>query len=167
MNKLCEFQHLIRLESIHTLWFKEMYLKTSSGKCRLFCLGLDVFTELSCVTPPSRVSLHRQVCHHCLPRRLSLWQPPAGSGVTPLAGVLTYWHFGLGAPNCNECPNMLLSTCSCVHELLPLLYVIDCHVMWLCILNEIFVWTQVDNKLLLLLLWKFITRQLVRFLGSE
>ena len=51
---------------------------------------------------------------------------------------------------CNECPNILLSTCSIVHVLLPLFYDIDCHVMWLCILNEIVVWTQVVNKLLLL-----------------
>ena len=105
--------------------------------------------KLPCVASPRRLSLLRQVCHHCLPRRLSLWQPPAGPGVTPL---LAHWRLGLWTPNCNECPNCLLSTCSNVHVLLSLFYVIDCHVMWLCIMNEIFVWTQVVNKLLLLLL---------------
>ena len=57
--------------------------------------------KLPCVTPLKGVSLHRQVCHHSLPRRLSLWQPPAGPGVTSLPA---YWHLGLGKPNCNECP---------------------------------------------------------------
>ena len=75
-------------------------------------------------------------------------KPPAGPGVTCLPAC---WHYSLGAPNCNECPNVFLSTCSIVHLLLPLFYVIDCHVMWLCIMNEIFVWTQVVNELLLLL----------------
>ena len=105
--------------------------------------------ELSRVTPPRRVSLHRQVCHHCLPWRLILWQPPPGTGVTSLPA---YWRFVLGTPNCNECPNILLSTCSSVHVLLPSFHVIECHVMWLCIMNKIFVWTQVVNKLLQLLL---------------
>ena len=123
-----------------------MYLITLSGKCRPFCLGLNVLNFLVELNQ-GQASLRRQVCHHCLPRRLSLWQPPAGPGVTSLPA---YWRLGLGAPNCNECPNILVSTCSSVHVLLPLFYVIDCYVMWLCILNEIFVWTQVVNKLLLL-----------------
>ena len=179
-----------------------MYLITLSGKCRPFCLGLNVLNFLVELNQ-GQASLRRQVCHHCLPRRLSLWQPPAGPGVTSLpaywrlglghsrlmpmccaffiqrghrrslpilrrnffliggrATVATEWNgrctsvsgdCGLGAPNCNECPNILVSTCSSVHVLLPLFYVIDCYVMWLCILNEIFVWTQVVNKLLLLL----------------
>ena len=124
-----------------------MYLITLSGKCRPFCLGLNVLNFLVELNQ-GQASLRRQVCHHCLPRRLSLWQPPAGPGVTSLPA---YWRLGLGAPNCNECPNILVSTCSSVHVLLPLSYVIDYYVMWLCILNEIFVWTQVANKLLLLL----------------
>ena len=129
------------------LSFKEMYLKTLSGKCRPFCLGLNVL-NFPVELHQGQVSLRRQVSHHCLswPRRLSLWQPPAGPGVTSLPA---YWRPGLGAPNCNECPNILLLTCSSVHALLPLFYAIDCHVMWLSILNEIFVWTQVVNKLLL------------------
>ena len=113
--------------------------------CRHGSLGCGRWMEggrcvqLSCVTPPMRVSLYRQ--------RLSLWQPPAGPGVTSLPA---HWHLVLGAPNCNWCPNILLSTCSSVHVLLPLFYVTDCHVMWLCIFNDIFVWTQVVNKLQLL-----------------
>ena len=121
-------------------------------KCRLemaAILSRPRCVELSRVTPPRRVSLHRQVCHHCLPWRLILWQPPPGPGVTSLPA---YWRFVLGTPNCNECPNILLSTCSSVHVLLPLFHVIECHVMWLCIMNKIFVWTQVVNKLLQLLL---------------
>ena len=126
-----------------------MYLITMSGKCWPFCLGLNVLNFLV-ELHQGQVSLFRQVCHHCLPWRLSLWQPPGGPGVTSLPA---YWRLGLGAPNCNECPNIFLSTCSSIHVLLPLFYVIDCYVMWLCILNEIFVWTQVVNKLLLLMAW--------------
>ena len=94
--------------------------------CRPFCFGLNVL-NFPVELHQGRVSLRRQVCHHCLPQRLSLWQPPPGPGVPSLPA---HWHLGLGAPNCNECPNILLSTCSSVHVLLPWFYVIDCLVMW-------------------------------------
>ena len=106
--------------------------------------------KLPCVTSPRRVSWRRQVCHHCLPQRLALWQPPAGPGVTSLPA---YWRLGLGASNGNEC-TFFLPACSRVDVLLPSFYAIDCHVMWLCIMNDIFVCTQMSNKLLLLLLSK-------------
>ena len=60
------------------------------------------------------------------------------------------WHFGLGAPNCNECLNILLSTYAIVHVFYCYclaFIVMSCD----CILNEIFVWTQVVNKLLLVI----------------
>ena len=121
---------------------KEVFACSTST--RSFLHVLNFLVELN----QGQVFLRRQVCHHCLTRSLSLWQPPAGPRITSLPA---YWRLGLGAPNCNECPNSLVSTCSSVHVLLLLFYVIDCYVIWLCILNEIFVWTQVVNKLLLLL----------------
>ena len=115
----------IEPNEILTRWWSSMYMAVflSGPRC----------VKLPFVTSPRRVSLHRQVCHHCLPRRLSLWQPPVGPGVTSLPA---HWRLGLRTPNCNEYPNCLLSTCSSVHVLLSLFYVIDCHDMWLCIHNE-------------------------------
>ena len=119
------------LGEIHTLSFKEIIWKR--------CPEMAVFlsgprcVKLPSVTSPRRVSLRRQVCNHCLPRRLSLWQPPAGPGVTSLPA---HWRLGLRTLNCNECPNCLLSTCSSVHVSLSLFYVLDRHDMWLCIHNE-------------------------------
>ena len=96
-------------------------------------------------------SMRRQISHHCLRQRLSLWHPPAWLQMTCLPA---YWRFGLGAPNCNEFPNIPLLACSILHVLAPLFYVIGWHVIWLSALNDIFVWTQVVNELLLLFMKK-------------
>ena len=40
------------LSEIHTFSFKKMHLKMSSGKCRPFCLGLNVLTIVLCMNSP-------------------------------------------------------------------------------------------------------------------
>ena len=109
-------------------------------------LSLSQCVKLPCVTPPRRVSLDRQVCHHCLPRRLSLWQPPAGpvcrrtdaSVWVLLIAMNVQIFFYRHAPVYMYCYRHFKS-----------LIIIACQ--WRCILNEIFVWTHLVNKLLPLL----------------
>ena len=61
----------------------------------------------------------------------------------------------------HQIPLMSVYSCSnMLYILLPAFHAIGCHVMWPCILNEIFVWTQVVNKLLLLVLSSRNTEQI-------
>ena len=118
------------LGEIHTLSFKEMYLKTLSRNGGLFVwaslcetslcnftkAGVFTSTGLSSLSPPETVIV-----------TASGW-----ARGDLLAGALT----PRSENYCNECPNCLLSTCSSVHVSLSLFYVLDRHDMWLCIHNE-------------------------------
>ena len=49
------------LIDIHTLSFKKMHLKMSSGKCRPFCLGHNVLIDGTVLHIPSNVSMVRDL----------------------------------------------------------------------------------------------------------